>query len=225
MGYWGYLKRVGFIKKEEKAKGMIQKRLAETKMEALQSQMNPHFIFNAMNSIQNYIIDHNIDEALHYMGAFSKLIRQTLNHSSKSSIPLSDEITYLNTYITLENNRFNEKINVTIVVDEAVDADAIEIPPMLIQPFVENVFVHAFDHQSVNPTLTIHFSVNETYLVVTITDNGKGMGNSPLQKLHHSKGIVLVKERLALFEGHTNDPIVILSEPGKGTTIQINIAL
>ncbi len=225
LGYWGYLKRVGFIKKEEKAKGMIQKRLAETKMEALQSQMNPHFIFNAMNSVQNYIIDHNIDEALHYMGAFSKLIRQTLNHSSKSSISLSDEIIYLNTYITLENNRFNEKITVKIVVDEAVDADAIEIPPMLIQPFVENVFVHAFDHQSVNPTLTIHFSVKESNLVVAVKDNGKGMWDCPLKKLHHSKGIELAKERLALFDGYTNDPITILSESGNGTTIQINIAL
>ena len=213
------------IKNQEKAKGMVQRRLSETKMEALQSQMNPHFIFNAMNSIQNYIIDHNIDEALHYMGAFSKLIRQTLNHSSKSSIPLSDEIIYLNTYITLENNRFNNKIGVQITIDEAVDADGIEIPPMLIQPFVENVFVHAFDHQSIKPSLEIHFYIAGDYLVATITDNGKGMGGAPLQKLNESKGIMLVKERLALFDAHNSNPIAITSELGGGTKVQINIAL
>lgn len=223
--YLIYLNRVRLIKKEEKAKYEIQKRLAETKMEALQSQMNPHFIFNAMNSIQNYIIDNNTDDALMYMGEFSKIIRQTLNNSSVQRIALADEIEYLKSYITLENMRFKNQVVFELLVDEELDLFEIEIPPMLLQPFIENVFVHAFDNKSVHPKLTVSFKQKDNYLLCKIIDNGKGMLSGNLSKLHTSKGITLVKERIALFQENNEHSIDISSKPNKGTTVVLKLQI
>lgn len=221
----GYKKRVQFIAKREQAKGEVQKRLAETKMEALQSQMNPHFIFNAMNSIQNYIIDYNTDEALMYMGEFSKLIRQTLENSSKQRISLSNEIDYLQSYIKLENMRFKNKVIIDLDIDDNIDLFETDIPPMLIQPFVENVFVHAFDSQSVNPTLTLSFKLMDNFILCEIKDNGKGMVSENLNKIHTSKGIKLAKERIAFFQPDAKNAVSIVSVQKEGTTIVLRIQI
>lgn len=225
LGYVIYNRRIKYLTKKEQEKGMIQKRLAETKMEALQSQMNPHFIFNAMNSIQNYIIDNNIDDALMYMGEFSKLIRQTLNNSSKQSVSLDDEIRYLETYIKLENLRLNERVNYILTIDKNLDLMEIMVPPMLIQPFVENVFLHAFDKNTINPTLTINFRSNQNLLVCEIIDNGKGMNIESINKSKNSKGIILVKERISLLQKQTTESISIDSTPKNGTTVTLNFQL
>jgi len=221
--YLIYLNRIRRVKNEERGKAEIQKRLAETKMEALQSQMNPHFIFNAMNSIQNYIIDNNTDDALMYMGEFSKIIRQTLNNSSKQRIALSDEIEYLKSYITLENMRFKNQVTVELSIDKELDLFETEIPPMLIQPFVENVFVHAFDSHSINPKLVVSFKQKDNYLFCEIVDNGKGMISVNLSKLHASKGIDLAKERIALFQVDNVNPIAISSILNEGTTVVLKL--
>ncbi|MBF4472630.1 histidine kinase [Flavobacterium sp. HJJ] len=223
--YLIYVNRIRFVKKQERAKYEVQKRLAETKMEALQSQMNPHFIFNAMNSIQNYIIDNNIDDALMYMGEFSKLIRQTLDNSSKLRINLADEIQYLQTYVRLENMRFQNQIAFELIIDEELDLFETEIPPMLIQPFIENVFVHAFDSHSTNPKLVLSFRQRDNYLFCEIIDNGKGMVSVNINKLHTSKGIALAKERIALFQVDNENPITIFSNPNKGTTVVLKLQI
>ena len=221
IGFFSYKKRIQFIQ----AKSEIQKRMAETKMEALQSQMNPHFIFNAMNSIQNFIIKNNVDEALMYMTEFSKLIRQTLDNSSQPKISLEKEIHYLETYIKLENMRFKEAINFKINLPKEIDTYAIEIPPMLLQPFIENVFVHAFDSNSKNPTLELTFVLKDNLLICEIKDNGKGINKERLNKLNTSKGIKLVKERIGLLQHATTESVTIISVPNQGTTIILNIEL
>jgi hypothetical protein len=223
--YFIYINRIRAIKNQERAKAEIQKRFAETKMEALQSQMNPHFIFNAMNSIQNYIIDNNTDDALMYMGEFSKIIRQTLNNSSIQRIALSDEIEYLQSYITLENMRFKNQIGFELIIDKKLDLFETEIPPMLIQPFVENVFVHAFDSRSLHPKLTISFRQQDYYLFCEIIDNGKGIQSGNTNKLHNSKGIDLVKERIALFQADNSNPIIISSSQNEGTKVLLKLQI
>ena len=223
--YLLYMNRIRLVKKQERAKYEVQKRLGETKMEALQSQMNPHFIFNAMNSIQNYIIDNNIDDALMYMGEFSKLIRQTLDNSSKLRINLADEIQYLQTYVRLENMRFQNQIAFELIIDEELDLFETEIPPMLIQPFIENVFVHAFDSHSVNPRLILSFKQHDNYLSCEVIDNGKGMLSGNLNKLHASKGIDLAKERIVLFQVYNENPINISSNPNEGTTVVLKLQI
>lgn len=216
--------RISKIKKEALRQNNFNKRLSETKMEALQSQMNPHFIFNAMNSIQNFIIDNKTDDALLYMGEFSKLIRLTLYNSSKQVIKLADEIHYLKTYIQIERMRFPYGIDFSLEVDKSIDINQIEIPPMLIQPFVENVFVHAFDSDSKGSKLDIHFSMVNGDLVCKITDNGHGFDKSKLHHIHESKGIKLVQERIDLFQSNT-ESIVISSEMNKGTTILLKFKI
>lgn len=213
-----FKKRISQIKKEADIQNNFNKRLSETKMEALQSQMNPHFIFNAMNSIQNFIIDNKTDKALMYMGVFSKLIRQTLDNSSKPLIKLADEIQYLKTYINIERMRFPYGIEFNLEFDKSVDINKIEIPPMLIQPFIENVFVHAFDSDSKGSKLNVQFSLVNGELHCRIEDNGNGIDKSKLNHIHESKGIKLVQERIDLFQSNKEN-IIISSEINKGTIV------
>ncbi|MNR06457.1 putative sensor-like histidine kinase [compost metagenome] len=160
-----------------------------------------------------------------YMGEFSKLIRQTLDNSSKPRINLADEIQYLQTYVRLENMRFQNQIAFELFIDEELDLFETEIPPMLIQPFIENVFVHAFDSRSINPKLTLSFKQQDNYLFCEVIDNGKGIISGGLNKLHTSKGIDLAKERIALFQIDNTNPIVISSQPNQGTTVVLKLQI
>jgi sensor histidine kinase YesM len=148
-----------------------------------------------------------------------------LNNSAKIRISLEDEIHYLQSYTTLENLRFNDRITVQILIDEAVDVSAIAIPPMLIQPFVENTFVHAFNSKSLNPQLQISFQLESDFLVCEIKDNGKGMSASKNNELSQSRGIQLVRERLSLLQVDANFALTVSSVPNQGTTVLIRIKL
>src|SRR5690606_22602808 len=116
----------------------------ELKLEALQSQMNPHFIFNAINSIQYYILKKDTSHALGYLGKFSKLIRSTLDQSSQIQVTLKEEIYYLKSYIEVENIRMDNRVQWVISGNALAKQEELLIPPMIIQPLVENVFNHAF---------------------------------------------------------------------------------
>lgn len=208
----------------EEQKGLIRKRLEETKMEALLAQMNPHFIFNAMNSIQYYIMDSDIDRATVFLGDFAKLIRLNLDHCTKPRILLVEEIEYLQSYVRIENTRFNNVVNIIFDTDPSVDPYEIEIPTMILQTFVENVFVHAFPTGIKDPTLKISFRLlSEGVLQCKIEDNGIGFSNISANKLHESKGVNLVKERLALLGYNVEEALQISSAKNKGTNILLNL--
>jgi len=209
------------IKRKSNERTIIQRRIAETKLEALLSQMNPHFTFNAMNAIQDYIISNDIDNSLLYIGEFSKLIRKTLENSSKQKITIDEEIEYLEAYITIENMRFDNRIDFEIQIAEEVDTFSAKIPTMLLQPFVENVFVHAFNESSISPKLIISFKmISETILECKITDNGMSLKATKKNKLHQSKGIQLTEERLSLLQDLKN-PIEIAFTEDNGTVVTI----
>lgn len=211
-------------KRKAKEKAIIQRRIAETKLEALLSQMNPHFTFNAMNAIQDYIISNDVDNSLVYIGEFAKLMRKTLENSSKQTISIAEEIEYLQSYITIENMRFDNRIDCKFQIAPEVDVDSCEIPTMLLQPFVENVFVHAFDKTYASPSLVISFSMAaEDILECKIIDNGKGFVESNRHKNRPSKGIHLAKERLALLEGANENAVTIQHDKNKGTTVRIRL--
>lgn len=208
----------------EAQKGLIQKRFEETKMEALLAQMNPHFIFNAMNSIQNYIMDSDIDNATLFLGDFAKLIRQNLDHCTKPTIMLIEEIEYLQSYIRVENTRFNNQILVDFYVDPSIDVYDVKIPSMLLQSFIENVFVHAFPPSITNPTLKVAFKLlSQSILQCSIEDNGIGLAYNSSNSLHQSKGITLVKERLTLLGYQVEKAVQIISAKNKGTAIIIEL--
>jgi sensor histidine kinase YesM len=224
IGFFVYKKRIKYITNREEQKSIIQQRIVETKLEALQSQMNPHFTFNAMNSIQNYIIDNDIDNALMYLAEFAKLIRKTLDNSSLPLITLGEEISYLQSYSALENMRHNNSVEVEINYAK-IDLPEIDIPPMLIQPFVENVFVHAFTSEHINPKLTIEFIVENEFLVCKITDNGAGMSKTLSGQIHESKGLILVKERLNLLNKSNTNSFQIETKLGIGTSITLQLEI
>jgi hypothetical protein len=207
-----------------KNKSAIEKRIAETKLQALQSQMNPHFVFNAMNSIQNFVIDNQTDKALWYIGEFSKLMRQTLNFSSRTRIRLEEELEFLQRYIALENLRRNNKVTAQIVTANEMDLNELEIPPMLLQPLIENVFIHAFDQHMIDPRLTLDFYLKEDTLICRISDNGKGMQLNNLAAIN-SKGIKLVDERIQLLAPTDSKMIEIQTNSYGGTTIILTIPL
>lgn len=208
----------------EEQKGLIQKRFEETKMEALLSQMNPHFIFNAMNSIQYYIMDNDVDNASLFLGDFAKLIRLNLDHCTKPTILLIEEIEYLKLYIRVENTRFNNAIKVIFEIDPSIDLYDVEIPTMLLQTFVENVFVHAFPPDIKDPTLKVSFKLlSETFLQCKIEDNGIGFSANSNNKLHQSKGVILVKERLKLLGYNVARAVQIISKKNEGTSITVRL--
>lgn len=224
---WGlYVFRVRILREREQKKAAIEKRLVETKLEALCSQMNPHFTFNAINSIQYFILKNDTDKALNYLGKFSRLIRNTLDNSSKQRISLQEEIAYLQSYMAIENSRVENRIQLKLELDKRIDPKSVYIPPMLIQPFIENVFVHAFDSSHPDPQLQLTFYRNEgDILTCRIKDNGMGIIPSRANKFHESKGLKLVKERLQLLPGSENNSLVINSQPNEGTDVTIMFSI
>ncbi len=199
------------LEKREKQKNKELEKLAQErelvflKLENLRSQMNPHFIFNALNSIQEYIILNKKNLASDYLGKFADLIRTYLNHSNKGVISLQDEIDCLAMYLELEELRFEDKLNYTIQIDKEVDTEAISIPTMLIQPYVENALKHGLLHKKDNRKLHIILeasSENDTITCV-IQDNGVGREKAlaiklKKDKMHKSFGTQATQDRLDL---------------------------
>lgn len=209
--------------KEVRLKSQMKERMSEIKLESLRSQMNPHFIFNALNSIQYFILKRDIGEALTYLNQFSKLVRLTLTHLASTSITLKQEIEYLERYIIVENSRIDERATWKITGNALEKADKINLAPMLIQPLVENVFVHAFPNDYDDPKLEVRIDLKENFLICSITDNGTGFNPSKTAK--ESKGMSIIRERLQLLGSEETDPIQILSHSGTTLTIKIPVTI
>lgn len=167
--------KINQIKERAKLKTKFAQDIAELEMKALRAQMNPHFIFNSLNSIQNYILKNDSEKASQYLTKFSRLIRLILDHSNQNFITLSSEIQLLTLYIEMEDMRFEKHFESEISVDDNIDAEHILIPSMLIQPSVENAIWHGLLHKNERGFLKIYFKkIDENLLEVTIEDNGVG---------------------------------------------------
>lgn len=160
---------------ESREKIKYQKQVLEVQMMALQAQMNPHFTFNCLNAIRNLILQNQNDKASSYLLKFSKLLRLTLENSIRKQISLEENITYLEMYLAMESLRFGESINYSVNKNIIENGDLIFLPPMLIQPFVENAIKHAFHHQSVNKNIKISFTEHLNTFVIEVEDNGIGI--------------------------------------------------
>ncbi len=165
--------RIRTIRKKNEAKlekQIMQTNLLETELKALRSQMNPHFIFNSLNSIQDLILQEDTDASYDYIVLFADLVRSTLNYSNTDFIPIDKEIEFLNVYLSLEKLRFKEDFTYNIDYD---GSEGIRVPSMLVQPFIENALLHGLLHKEGAKRLTISFKVNDL-LECTIEDNGIG---------------------------------------------------
>ncbi|WP_428656635.1 histidine kinase [Runella sp.] len=183
---------------QEKNRMAVQ--MSDWRLRALRSQMNPHFLFNALNSIRSCVMNGQQAEATNYLTKFSKLLRIILVNSAKNKIPLSDELLALKLYLEVESLRFSGNFEYEIQINEDVDADLISIPPMLIQPYVENAIWHGLLNKSGDRQLTISVAEVENKLQIIIQDNGVGRDAAALHKQmgHKSLGTQLTEERLQL---------------------------
>jgi len=196
------------VQQRELELAVLHKNLAAAQLTATRAQMNPHFIFNALNSVQQYILQGNIDEANKYLAKFSRLQREILNHCDQQFISLQKEMDMLQLYVAFEQLRLNDSFHFTITINEEIDTDELLVPPMVLQPFIENAIWHGLQPKTGERHLSICFAMHSTddYLLCTITDNGIGRKAAAQTKTdrqtqpHISKGLHLVNERLDLLE-------------------------
>ncbi len=189
----------------DKTKAEFQRNLADVSLTALRSQMNPHFIFNCLNSIKLYTTQNNTAEASEYLTKFSKLIRLVLENSRNDRITLASELDALRLYIEMEAMRFKEKLQYNINVDKDLETDYIEIPPLLLQPYVENAIWHGLMQKEEGGKIDINVAMNndKSLLQISIIDNGIGRAKSAELRSktatkHKSYGMKVTSERIAL---------------------------
>jgi LytS/YehU family sensor histidine kinase len=207
--------RFRILRSQEREKAAQQQRMTDLEQMALRSQMNPHFIFNCLNSIQNFIINNKLEATNWYLTEFAHLIRQTLDNSDKGSITISNEIQYLKRYMELEKMRFGNSFEYVIKADPEIDKDFIRIPPMILQPYVENSIRHGIRHKKGNQgKIEVIFDQNDQELLCIVQDNGIGRKKahelkSTIHVEYQSKGMSLTAERINLLNRQFTEPISI----------------
>lgn len=219
-------KEAEFRQKEAESKQLA----AELQNSVLRLQMNPHFIFNSMNSISSYILQKDIDTANDYLGRFARLMRLILDLAAKRFIPVADEIELLEQYMSAETMRFEQKFTWAVELDEQLDPDEIRVPTMILQPFVENAIWHGFSGKPAAGHIRIGFRQQAATLYCTVEDNGVGRGakdRGPANG-HHSTAIQITEQRLQLIAARTSlDIIDLYDEIGApaGTRVVITLPL
>jgi tetratricopeptide (TPR) repeat protein len=222
-------------KNEEIKITRYQQELSALEMKALRSQMNPHFIFNCMNSINRMIMSGEKEEASRYLNKFSRLLRLTLENSEHSLISLEDELSMVEAYIQLESIRFKGKINYEIDVDEMVDTSSTHLPSMVLQPFIENAIWHGLMHKSEPGRIRILIRQEEEELKCTIEDDGVGremaLRFSDQANKSRSLGLKITEERLKLISKQKLNELIQIVDlkdsfnQALGTRVNISIPL
>ncbi len=224
--------RVNAVKKEARRRTAIQQQIAQLEMKALRAQMNPHFIFNALNSIQTFMMKRETEQALSYLGRFARLIRNVLDNSQLNSIPISNELRMMENYLELEKLRFGDQFSYKITVDDELDPDFTDIPTMILQPFVENAIWHGLLHKKEDGHLSIAFHQQNGSLLCVIEDNGVGRERAVAQRQqgneHHSRGLQITRDRLALYNRRFNldatfDIEDLYDEAGQPSGTRVNV--
>ena len=228
-------KRLDKIRKREQEKTDLQNKIANTELKALRAQMNPHFIFNAINSVQYFMTSNDPESSQKYLSKFAKLIRYVMDNSKPSSIPLEKELDALKLYIDLEALRFENRFEYNLHVDKEIDINYVQIPSMLIQPYVENAIWHGLMHKKGSGKLSIHIKMQDSILTCIIEDNGIGrerskeIRSSESLTYHKSFGMSVTKERLEIISRLNNiNPrinVIDLYENGLATGTRVEISI
>lgn len=223
------------VRNRIKEKIRINKIIAELELKALIAQMNPHFIFNCLTSIQELIAVQRQDEAMHYLNQFSRLLRTVLQSSEKNYILLDEEITLLELYLELESMRFDKQFHYRIVVDDVIDTEDIIVPTFLLQPFVENALWHGLMNKKGERNLVVSFTLDvNQVLICKVSDNGIGREQAAKNKrksikYYPSMGIKIIQDRITLLKKQNKDfNLQIIDETDRlgnaaGTTVIIKI--
>lgn len=200
-------------------------------LKSMRSQMNPHFIFNALNSVNSFIAVNDERNANRYLSEFSVLMRSVLENSDEDFIPFTKEIELIQLYVKLEHNRFKEKFDYEILIDDSIDLEDFSIPPMLLQPYIENAIWHGLRYKEDHGKLTVKIEQRDTdFLAVLIEDNGVGRKRSQELKTKNqlkqkSKGMSTIKKRIGILNDMYQDRISVsiedLFEDGTGTKVEL----
>ena len=216
-------------------KAEMENQLTASQLTALKAQMNPHFMYNALNSIQDLVIRHDVKNSNYYLGRFSSLMRKVLDASGKEEISLKNEVEILSLYLELEKLRFGDDFVYRIEVDEKIDQDEISIPPMVLQPFVENALKHGLLHKKGQKTLRIDFRISDV-LECVIEDNGVGRKRageirSRQQQTHQSFSTGATEKRIELLNrfylGQYQVRVIDVHTNGhaEGTRVELSIPI
>jgi tetratricopeptide (TPR) repeat protein len=217
-----------FIYKNAQASKLANQLLA---LKSLRSQMNPHFIFNALNSVNHFIAQQDERTANKFLAEFSQLMRLVLENSQEDFISLSKEQEILTLYLKLEHYRFRDKFEYEIIMDEAINTESVMLPPMLIQPYIENAVWHGLRYKDIVGHLTLSFKQEQGQLRVSIIDDGIGRKKSAElktvnQKKHHSTGLKNIQERLLILNKvYKTNYTIDIEDGGDGTGTHVTLIL
>ena len=199
------------LKELKQARALVY--INQIELKALRAQMNPHFIFNVISSIQHYILDNEPKAAYKYLSTFAKLIRNVLNNSEKKDITLHDEITWLKQYVELEQMRFNQKFKFELNINEDIDLKQVKIPSMILQPIIENAIKHGISHDLSIGIIQLAIYCENDSLYLSVTDNGPGYGKNKIQdneNEHKSMATSILNERIHAYnELYGYDKIIV----------------
>ncbi|PLW92423.1 MAG: hypothetical protein C0592_10900 [Marinilabiliales bacterium] len=216
--YFFIRSRINKVRKQNEVEGKmlsIEKNMFELEQKALRLQMNPHFIFNSLNSIQSFIIQNDTDKAIGYLAKFSKLMRLILASSRETYIALEDELALLRHYLELEQLRFSEQFKYELFVEPSIDEEFTGIPPMIIQPYVENAILHGLmNKKEEKGMLSIKIWEKEDQVLCIVEDNGVGRKKAQQIKeegglSQKSQGIMITKERLEILNRRNKEKISV----------------
>jgi two-component sensor histidine kinase len=204
---------------------LLKDRLVESELRALVAQMNPHFIFNTLNTIQSFFITNDVKTANRMLSQFSSLMRKILDHTSQSFISVEDEVAFLKNYLDVEKMRFNNQFEYEIDVQYDINAALTMIPSMTIQPFIENAIIHGLTPKRGNGKVIVQFNkTNDQRTHVRVQDNGIGR-REKTERTHTPRGINLINERLTILNAKNKTSykieIIDLVEPEKGTRVDL----
>lgn len=202
------------FRKKEQEKTRIRQQLNELEQKALRAQMNPHFIFNCLSSIQGFIITKDFETTNNYLTEFARLIRQTLDNSEKTAISIDNEIRYLSSYLEIEKMRYGNSFDYSIEAGPEVKQDFTYIPNMILQPYVENCIRHGLRHKDSQGMILVKFQQTEKELVCIVQDNGIGRQKaneyrSQIRIEYQSRGMKLTEERINLLNKNQEEKIRI----------------
>jgi LytS/YehU family sensor histidine kinase len=191
------------VRKEEQMKASYKLQMTEFEAKALRAQMNPHFIFNCLNSIKSLIQQHEEEKSVNYLTTFSKLIRTLFNNADKKEISLYDEIETCKLYLQLEAMRFDAKFSYSVNIDDNIDLKSVQVPALIIQPFIENAIWHGIVPRSTGGGVSLNVNQNNGVIDIVIEDDGIGRDASRQNRsdsglTHQSKGVNLTQSRLEL---------------------------
>lgn len=195
-----------FFFERAKTRNRLEKQIAEVEMQALRSQMNPHFLFNSLNSIKHYALQKSTDETAEYITTFSRLVRQILQNSNEKLVTLDQELKAISLYVDVESKRFEDRFNFELKVDYELDSRTFFIPPMILQPYVENAIWHGLMHKETDGILRMNLQKEEDGVLIEISDNGIGRALAAEIKKKKSRykkkslGTLITTNRLDLIE-------------------------